>query len=111
VSKSLRQGLEDIRDCCVAIQSYAARDPSVQGMTFDAVCMRVVAIGEATTVLDEPTRARAPEVPWDAILSMRNHVAHGYFDTVHDIVRSTVHDDVPVLLAAVERLLADPTVA
>lgn len=36
---------------------------------------------------------------------MRNHLAHRYFDTAHAIVRATITDDLPPLVAAVRRLL------
>jgi uncharacterized protein with HEPN domain len=36
---------------------------------------------------------------------MRDFVAHRYFDTAHAIVQGTVDNDLPVLVAAVKRLL------
>lgn len=38
---------------------------------------------------------------------MRDYLAHRYFDTDHAIVSATVERDLPVLLAAVMRLLDD----
>ena len=39
---------------------------------------------------------------------MRDQLAHRYFDTAHSIVTATVDDDLPPLLAAVQRLLENP---
>ncbi len=50
-----------------------------------------------------------PGIPWADIKAMRNHLAHRYFDTAHAIVSATVTEDLPPLVAAVNRLLA-PTV-
>ena len=36
---------------------------------------------------------------------MRNYLAYRYFDTAHAIVQATVTDDLPSLIAAVQRLL------
>jgi uncharacterized protein with HEPN domain len=36
---------------------------------------------------------------------MRDQLAHRYFDTSHAIVMSTARHDIPLLKAAVERLL------
>lgn len=49
--------------------------------------------------------AREPGIPWVDVAGMRNHLAHRYFDTAHSIVQATVSDDLPPLVAAVERLL------
>jgi uncharacterized protein with HEPN domain len=38
---------------------------------------------------------------------MRDHLAHRYFDTTHAIVDATARHDVPLLAAAVRRLLGD----
>ena len=37
---------------------------------------------------------------------MRNHLAHRYFDTAHSIVQATIEEDLPPLVAAVERLMS-----
>jgi uncharacterized protein with HEPN domain len=39
-----------------------------------------------------------PEVPWRNIRSMRNRIAHGYFDIDLDIVWDTVQIALPELL-------------
>lgn len=107
MSRHPRQRLIDIRSACVAIITYTDTDPAVAGMTFDAICMRLLEIGEAAKDLDGSIRARAPEVPWSGITAMRDRLAHRYFDTAHGIVVRTAHDDIPALLIAVDRLLGD----
>jgi len=42
--------------------------------------------GEAASKLSPETRASAPEIPWSAIVSMRNRLIHGYFDVDMTIV-------------------------
>lgn len=37
---------------------------------------------------------------------MRDQLAHRYFDTAHGIVQATVDEDLPLLIAAVHRILA-----
>ncbi len=37
---------------------------------------------------------------------MRDHLAHRYFDTAHSIVQATVEEDLPPVVTAAERLLA-----
>ena len=45
-----------------------------------------------------------PGIPWRQIASMRDHLAHRYFDTAHAILQATVDDDLPELERAVRAL-------
>ena len=50
----------------------------------DAICMSLVAIGEAFKQIDGKTKgnflAQYPEVDWRGVIGVRNVIAHGYFD-------------------------------
>jgi uncharacterized protein with HEPN domain len=72
---------------------------------FDAVRVRLIEIGEAVKGIDASLLVTEPEVPWPDIAGMRDHLAHRYFDTDHAIVAATIERDVPVLLAAAQRLM------
>ena len=50
--------------------------------------------------------ARAEDVPWDALVGLRNRLAHGYFAVDLDLVWTMVQTDLPILEAAVQQLLA-----
>lgn len=76
-------------------------------MARDAVALSLLVIGESARRLLETTKQRAPEIPWPAIVSLRNRVAHGYETVDHALVWQVVTADLPVLDAAVERLLAE----
>jgi uncharacterized protein with HEPN domain len=73
----------------------------------DAVRVRLIEIGEAVKALDAAILEREPSVPWQDVAGMRDHLAHRYFDTDHAIVSATVERDLPPLVAAVRRLLAE----
>jgi uncharacterized protein with HEPN domain len=51
-------------------------------------------IGEAARAISEDTKAAHPEVPWIAIIDMRNHLVHRYFNVdlprVWDVVQNHV---------------------
>lgn len=72
---------------------------------FDAVRVRLIEIGEAVKGIDREVLAQEPDTPWVDITGMRNYLAHRYFDTAHGIVQTTVTDDLPLLVAAAQRLL------
>ena len=67
--------------------------------THQAVIMSLIIIGEASTKIMDGFQAFAqahPEVPWR---SMRNRIAHGYFEINFDVVWETVQSALPELLA------------
>ena len=55
--------------------------------------------------LDAALTTVEPDIPWKEIARMRDHLTHRYFDSAHSIVRATANQDIPLLAAAVERLL------
>lgn len=72
--------------------------------TQDAVVYRLGVIGEAARWLSDETRA-AITTDWAAIIGMRHRLFHGYRDIRLDIVWFTVSDDLPALVAGIERYL------
>lgn len=65
-------------------------------------------VGEAASRMSPELRERHPELPWAAIVAMRNRLIHAYFDIDHDIVWNTVLADLPPLLSAIEAILESP---
>jgi uncharacterized protein with HEPN domain len=78
--------------------------------TAAAVLHQIFLIGEAAARLPEEIRKRAPNVPWEEIIGMRNIIAHGYFEVDLEVPWKTVRLDLPPLREQVLSLLesADP---
>lgn len=79
---------------------------SPEGMkNLAASCMLIEAIGEGVKQVDKTTNsqllAERPEIPWQDVIGIRNHIAHGYFDIDADIVFDVVKNDLEPLLAAI----------
>jgi uncharacterized protein with HEPN domain len=104
VSRYDGQRLEDIRAACTAIHDHLTRGDLSDGLVFDAVRVRLIEIGEAVKALSPDLLATEPTIPWRDVASMRDRLAHRYFDTSHAILSGTIHHDLPELKAAVERL-------
>ena len=76
-----------------------------------ANCMLIEAIGEAIRKIDKRTGRvfldQRPEIPWQDVMSMRNHIAHGYFDLDDGYVLSVIQNDLQPLLEAIDFLIQD----
>jgi len=80
-------------------------DLDTDRMLLRALVKDVEIIGEAAAKVTEATQRKTAAIPWQAIVTMRNRLVHGYFDINFDIVWSTITDDLPALLVALEKLL------
>ena len=80
-------------------------------MRLDAICMNLIALGEAVKGLEKLTHGqllpRYPEVYWSGVMRMRDKIAHHYFEIDTDVVFLTVQQDVPKMKEVIERMIAD----
>jgi uncharacterized protein with HEPN domain len=74
----------------------------------DAVIRRLEIIGEAARRISEPTRARISQIPWAAMIAMRNLMIHEYDDVDLQVVWYTVQEHLPNLIRAIEPLVPPP---
>lgn len=98
--------LSDVLASAEAIRAHLGRGDLRDGLVFDAVRVRLIEIGEAVKDIDPAVLATEPGIPWRDVVRMRDRLAHRYFDTALTEVQVTVNEDLPLLVAAVERLLA-----
>lgn len=73
--------------------------------TLFAVIRCIEIIGEAAARLSEATRAAAPDIPWSAIVGMRNRLVHAYFDVDTELVWKTIHVELPALRERLQTLI------
>ncbi len=72
--------------------------------TVEAVSFNIMVLGEVAAALPEEIREEATDIPWGLIRSMRNRLAHEYFAIDPLIVWMTATEDLPAVVAALERL-------
>jgi len=84
----------------VSLESFVV-DTQLQ----DAVIRRIEIIGEAARRVSEKSRAEHPALPWRQMIGMRNQVIHMYDGVDLRVVWSTVRDDLPGLLEALDGIL------
>jgi uncharacterized protein with HEPN domain len=66
-------------------------------------CLEIV--GEAANRIPESVRQRYPQIPWPQIIGTRNRLVHGYDLVDYDIIWSTVTEDLPPLIAELEKIV------
>jgi len=63
-------------------------------------------VGEAANRVSTEGQAKYAGIPWLQIIGMRNRLIHGYDDIDFDILYQTVIEDLPYLIAELEKTLA-----
>lgn len=80
-------------------------------LRLDAVCMNLIAIGEAVKGLDKLTNGTLlqhyPQIYWAGVMRMRDKIAHHYFEIDPDIVFSTIRENIPQMIPVIELMLRD----
>ena len=65
-------------------------------------------VGEAASRTTKEDRKKHPEIPWPAIVGLRNRLIHGYDLVDFDVLWQILNDDIPPLIAHLEKILQQP---
>lgn len=76
-------------------------------MLLFALVRAIEIIGEAASRLSDEVKAAQSDIPWRAIIGMRNRLLHAYFDMNTAIVWQTVTQELPALLRQLRALVPD----
>ncbi|MCR4673363.1 MAG: DUF86 domain-containing protein [Lachnospiraceae bacterium] len=71
----------------------------------DSMLFRLIQISENTKRLSEEYKANHKTIPWTAIYGLRNRIVHDYGSVDLTIVFDTLKNDIPELLALMEKEL------
>lgn len=66
-------------------------------------CIEIV--GEAAANVTNQCRDSLSQIPWPSIIGMRNRLIHAYFDINLDILWKTLIEDIPPLIAELEKVV------
>lgn len=80
-------------------------DLQTDQMLLFAVLRAIEVIGEAANRVSEDIRLANANIPWKAIVGMRNRLIHAYFDVDTDMVWETVQVEIPAVLVKLKALL------
>lgn len=106
--RTWQERIDDILTCAHNIESFTA------GMSFDsfledprtvrAVAFEFTTMGEAARAIPEEVQKKYPEVPWGKMQGIRNVLVHEYFRLDEEILWNASQEDIPPLIAALEKL-------
>lgn len=80
-------------------------------LRLNGICMSFIIIGEEIKRIDRYTKkqflSNYSSIPWNDVMSMRDRIAHGYFEIDIDVVFDTLKNDMPQLLTVIKQMKAD----
>ena len=69
----------------------------------DSMLFRLIQISENARKLSDTYKEAHPSIPWIAIYGLRNRIVHDYGSIDLSIVYDTLKNDIPELLAVIEK--------
>jgi uncharacterized protein with HEPN domain len=101
----LRHMLDHAREA-VAMTSGRTRGELDTDRQLNLSLVRLLEIvGEAAGRVSAEERGRHPDIPWPEIVGLRNRLIHGYDSVDFDILWQIVSDDLPALIAVLEKAI------
>ncbi len=80
-------------------------------LRLDAVCMNLIALGEAVKGLDKLTKGELlqhyPQIYWSGVMRMRDKIAHHYFEVDPEVVFVTIQENIPPMSPIIEQMIRD----
>ena len=99
----LRHMADAARSALRFIQGRQRADLDSDEMLCFALVRAIEIVGEAAARVSVDARNETPDVPWAAVIGMRNRLVHAYFDINRDILWVTAHDALPDLLQRISQ--------
>jgi len=98
---------DDIRESTIKIIRYTDNltyDEFINNeQVVDAVLRNLEIIGEAAAHVSDEIQEQYPGIPWNAMRGIRNILIHEYWGVDLDIIWKTIQEDLPSLIANMER--------
>ena len=108
----ISKAIDTIQERASVVSDFDELLSSPEGvMRLDAICMNLIALGEAVKGLDKLTNGELlpqyPEVYWGGVMRMRDKFAHHYFEIDAEVVFMTIKEDLPLMKSTVNRIITD----
>ena len=99
--------LEAAREAIAFAEGKQREDLDENRLLVLGLIKAVEIIGEAAAKISKEYQAAHSQIPWSAIIVMRNVLIHDYFSTDLDEVWNTLQNDLPPLIVELEALVQD----
>ena len=100
----LRHMLDSARESVALIKGKSRQDLDAERVLSLALVRLLEIVGEAANRVSNPTRLRFSDIPWAQIISLRNRLIHGYDAVDMDILWKILNEDLPPLIAQLEKI-------
>jgi uncharacterized protein with HEPN domain len=100
-----RHMLDAAKEAISFIKAKKRTDLDTDRMLVLSLVKAIEIMGEAASKVTKESRDSHPAVPWLNIIGMRNRLIHVYFDIDLDRVWDTITDDLPPVIAALEKIV------
>lgn len=97
--------LESARAALEYMHGKTREEFSKDSMLQDAVVRRLEIVGEASGRVSNETQKKYSHLPWQAMKGTRNKIIHEYDSIELDIIWDVVEQDLPHLVAELEKIV------
>lgn len=104
----LRHMLDYAREAVALARGKARADLDADRLLNLSLVHLVSMVGEAANRVPSEAQEEHPEIAWPAIVGMRNRMIHGYDTIDFDVLWQTITEDLPPLVAALEKIISSP---
>ncbi len=101
----LRHMLDYAREALQFTQGKTRADIDTDLLLRRALCYSLGIIGEAGANISKQTRSLQSQIPWRAVVGMRNFLFHAYMKVDLDILWNTATGNVPRLITQLELIV------
>lgn len=101
----LRHMLDAAREAVLIARDQTRQTLNENRTVVLALVKSVEIIGEAAGAVAKERRENLPQISWAGIIGMRNRLIHAYYNINLDILWKTVTEDLPPLIAELEKIV------
>lgn len=92
------------REILTFVKGFSKKDIQKDRILSLALVKEIEIIGEAASKISDEKRKQLSDIPWKAIIGMRNRLIHAYDDIDMDVLWDTIVGDIPQLIKELEKI-------